>query len=201
MNLPKVMFRPSILLVISILAFVFYSYKPTDNLSIDRDEAQKAFLFINKMRANPSAYSAELNVNLDTVKAMQALIWNDTLARVAEQRAMDMANRQYFAHVDPDGYGVNYHIAQAGYKLRKSCLKNPKSNNFESIHSGPPRGGEAAVKSLIIDKDHPTVGHRKHLLGMTKWNASLVEIGVGYCYCQDGCKHHVYVSVVIAKHN
>jgi uncharacterized protein YkwD len=183
------------------IAITLAAYKPAADVSIDREEAQKAFLLINVMRQNPSAFSQELNVNLDTVQARPALIWNDTLARVAEQRAMDMATRQYFAHVDPDGYGVNYHMNQAGYKLRKSCLKDPKQNTFESIEAGP-HGGEASVKALIIDKGHQaTVGHRKHLLGMTKWDGSLVDIGVGYVVCHEGCKYKTYTSVVIGKHN
>ncbi len=189
------------LFVICSLALAFSSYKiADDNYIIDKEESKKAFLLINIMRQNPAAYSQELGVDLDTVKARQAVIWNDTLAKVAEQRALDMATRNYFAHVDPDGYGVNYHINQAGYKLKKSLLKNPKANQFESIEAGP-HTGEEAVKKLIIDKGHATtVGHRKHLLGMTKWDASLVDIGVGFVRCKEGCKYKTYMSVVIAKH-
>jgi uncharacterized protein YkwD len=200
-SINRMLSRNILLLAGCLIAISFISYKPTDGATLDREEARKAFTLINVMRSNPSAWSEELGVQLDTVKAMQALIWNDTLARVAEQRALDMANRGYFAHVDPDGYGVNYHLNQAGYKLRKSCLKNPRQNNFESIEAGP-HGGEPSVKALIIDKGHQaTVGHRKHLLGMTKWDGSLVEIGVGYAVCPDGCRYKTYTSVVIAKHN
>jgi hypothetical protein len=95
---------------------------------------------------------------------------------------------------------VNYHISQAGYKLKASWTKDPKKNDFESIEAGP-HTGEEAVKKLIIDKGHAaTVGHRKHLLGMTKWDGSLVDIGVGFVRCKEGCKYKTYMSVVIAKH-
>jgi hypothetical protein len=51
-----------------------------------------------------------------------------------------MAKRNYFAHVDPDGFGMNYYINLGGYSLDTFWLNNPKENNFESINAGSESG-------------------------------------------------------------
>src|SRR6185369_16155823 len=42
---------------------------------------------------------------------------DDRLTQVARARAMDMAKRNYFDHVNPDGNGPNYLVRQTGYQL------------------------------------------------------------------------------------
>jgi uncharacterized protein YkwD len=169
--------------------------------TIDKAEEQKAFELLNKVRQNPKAYSAGWNnINLSSVKAKPALVWNDTLAKVAEAKAIDMARRNYFNHIDPGGYGMNYYINKAGYKLSKDWLKNKNENYFESIAAGE-NTGEETIRDLIIDKDTPGLGHRSHLLGMNKFYADLVDIGIGFARCSNGCTYQTYVSVVIARHH
>lgn len=128
------------------------------------------------------------------------LKWNDTLAKVAETKALDMATRSYVAHVDPDGYGLNYYINKAGYSLNPKWLASKELNYFESISAGA-ASGEAAVRTLLIDKDIPDLGHRKHLLGLDKWTASLYDIGIGYARPVDNSPYKSYVCLIIAKHN
>src|SRR5262245_60128019 len=60
------------------------------------DEAKKAFAYLNQVRANPGKYSQEIGANLNRLKPRPTLTWNDTLARVAEQKALDMGKRKYF---------------------------------------------------------------------------------------------------------
>jgi uncharacterized protein YkwD len=187
----------------TILAFLFVAacaFK-TDSITVDKNEAKAAFNLINQIRSNPAAYSKVAGVDLSSIKAMPKLRWNDTLAKVAEAKAMDMANRNYFGHVNPDGYGMNYFINQAGYKLLPDWLDDKKKNFFESIQAGAPTG-EESVKYLILDANTPSLGHRKHLLGMGDWNASLVDIGIGFVKVPDGqAKYKTYTSIVIAKHD
>ena len=129
-----------------------------------------------------------------------ALRWNDTLAKVAETKALDMADKNYFAHVDKKGYGINYRINEAGYKVEPAWL-NPKSENFfESICAGM-ESGKNGIDILLIDEGIPSLGHRKHLLGLDKWNASLYDIGIGYVNIPDGSKYISYMSLIIAKHH
>jgi uncharacterized protein YkwD len=166
---------------------------------LDRQEAQKAFVLLNKIRANPAAFAGEMPF-LAEIGSRPLLKWNDTLAAVAEAKALDMANRQYMSHVDPDGYGLNHYINKAGYKLNAKWLANKEMNYFESLSAGAP-DGETAIRNLVIDKNVPSLGHRKHLLGLDEWNANLYDIGIGYARPGENSRFRSYVCVVIAKHD
>ncbi len=184
-------------IILIFLAFMAMSLKGNDP-ALNREEAQSAFNFLNRVRTDPQAHEKEYKF-LEDVKAMPALRWNDTLARVAEARALDMAKKNYFGHVDPDGYGVNYHMNKAGYSLPAEWLKDRGANYFESLGAGA-SSGINAIENLIIDANTPSLGHRRHLLGMTDWDASLVDIGIGYV-TSDNSKFSSYACVIIAKHN
>ncbi|MCS7029678.1 MAG: CAP domain-containing protein [Bacteroidia bacterium] len=167
--------------------------------TINREEAKKAYEHLNLIRQNPAAHSQRLKADLNNVKPQPALKWNDTLAKVAENKAMDMAKRKYFDHVDPDGDGINIKIHKAGYKLPKSWIKDKKSNYFESIAAGI-EGGPAVIDFLIIDKRTPSLGHRKHLLSMEEFYATCHDIGVGYVDNAQNSPYSTYICVIIAKH-
>lgn len=63
------------------------------NIKIDKREAKKAYQYLNDFRMNPKKYGREIRVNnLRNVKQTR-LVWNDKLAKVAEERARDMARR------------------------------------------------------------------------------------------------------------
>jgi len=153
---------------------------------------------LNQIRSNPKAYRSTFQ-QFDDVQPKPQLKWNDTLARVAEAKALDMAKRNYFAHVDPDGYGINYYINKEGYALQSAWLKNPQYNYFESCNAGG-LTGEQAIKMLIVDDGEPTMGHRKHLLGMDSWSQTLVDVGIGYARSNGSTMYKTYTCVIIAKH-
>jgi len=182
---------PAVMLLLSFL----YNNNPF----IVKEEAQQAFQLLNTIRSNPEKYYKELQLNGQLAITQKTLRWNDTLARVAEAKAMDMAKRNYFNHVNPDGYGINYYINQSGYKLNADWLKDKKENFFESLGTGHDSATEA-IRSLIIDADDATKGHRDHLLGIGEWDAALVDIGIGFVKC-DGGKYQSYTCIIIAKHN
>lgn len=166
---------------------------------VDRQEAQKAFVLLNNVRANPAAFAAEMPFLAEITKK-PLLVWNDTLAKVAEAKALDMATRLYVGHVDPDGYGLNQKINEAGYKLNPKWLASKELNYFESISAGA-ADGETAIRNLLIDKNVPTLGHRKHLLGLDEWNASMADIGIGYARPVANSPYKSYVCVIIARHS
>lgn len=174
--------------------------EPTVSEYLDRDQAKAAFEYLNKVRVDPDAYSASIGVDLSAVEARDVLTWNNTLQEVAEAKALDLANRNYFAHVDPDGFGINYHMNKAGYPMRPEWTTDPKTNNFESLaaNSRDNFSGQNFINQLIIDEDVPSLGHRKHLLGMGDWNASLTECGVAIARKQ-GTKYTNYLVYIIAK--
>lgn len=180
-----------------LLVAMCFSFRPLPP-EIDKEEAQKAFSFLNQIRSNPAAFAGEMPF-LAEIGPKPLLKWNDTLAGVAESKALDMATRKYVAHVDPDGYGLNHYINEAGYKLNSNWLITKDLNFFESISAGAP-SGEAAIRTLLIDKDVPTLGHRKHLLGLDTWTSSLYDIGIGYARPVDNSPYKSYVCVIIAKH-
>lgn len=184
---------------ISVFAQSKNTVNKSTSISVDNEEALKAFNYINEIRANPAKYSQEIGVNLNGVKPKPALKWNDTLAKVAQERAADLAKRNYFSHVNPDGEGVNILIFRAGYKLPEAWIKDKRTNNFESLQAGA-IDGKDAVKDLIIDEGESRIGHRKHLLGIDDWNASLKDIGIGFVRAP-GSEYKTYVCIIIAKHN
>jgi uncharacterized protein YkwD len=185
-------------LLFVVLGFLVLQLKDGDPI-IDRKEATAAFDYLNQIRTDPAAFKKQFKF-LSGMKAMPKLQWNDTLAKVAEAKAMDMAKRNYFAHVDPDGYGINYFMDKAGYKLNKDWLKTKGENYFESLSAGG-GSGIGTIDNLIIDATTPSLGHRKHLLGMDSWNASLVDIGIGYVNTNGSSIYPSYACVIIAKHN
>lgn len=193
--------RVLICLVIISVSIVLFSSNTNDYILVLENEALDAFDYLNEIRGNPAAFSDEIGISLSYVKNRDNLVWNEMLAQAAVEKAADMAGREYFAHVDPDGYGMNYHINKAGYELRADWL-NPKSGNFfESIYYefGINEAGEGrrAVKSLILDKNTNPPGHRNHLLGIEDFWADCRDCGIGIV--RTGSK--VYVSILIARHD
>ncbi len=173
---------------------------PSDVVILDRPQAKAAFEYLNKIRANPSAYSDSIGVNLSDVKALHALTWNEILQKVAEDKAKDLADRNYFAHVDPDGYGINYYMDKAGYPMRPEWLDSAHYNFFESLAANSTKNisGEQFIDQLIIDYGVPDLGHRKHLLGMDSWFASQTECGVAIAR-KLGTTYVNYFVYIIAK--
>ena len=181
--------------VVMLLLSFLYNNTPF----VVKEEAQQAFQLLNTIRSNPAKYYKELHLNSKLKITQTPLHWNDTLARVAEAKALDMAKRNYFEHVNPDGLGINYFINQSGYTLNADWLKDKKENFFESIGSGHNSGADA-IKAMIMDAEDASMGHRDHVLGIGDWDASLHDIGIGFVKCDDS-KYQSYICVIIAKHN
>jgi uncharacterized protein YkwD len=168
-----------------------------EKAALDRDEARKAFDYLNRIRKKPAKFSKEIGIDLENVKARPALKWNDMLAKVAEEKALDMANRDYFGHVTPEGRGINLQIHEAGYALPKDWMKEKDQNFFESISAGT-NTGEEAIRNLIVDKDLPAAPHRNQLLGITDFYAECTDIGIGFAR-NPKSKYRTYMSIIIAR--
>jgi uncharacterized protein YkwD len=156
-----------VLLVFVFLVLLFHCRDSglVPNAQVDKDEARRAFEYLNQFRSDPYEYGKQIGLDLQQYEKRPTLQWNETLARVAETKALDMAQHQYFGHTNPDGNGINILIHNAGYTLPKTWLENKNRNNFESLQAGTVSGTEA-INSLIVDKGIPSLGHRKHLLGV-----------------------------------
>lgn len=117
---------------------------------------------------------------------------NAILARVARERAHDMARRKYFGHVNPDGVGANYLVSQAGYLLPKNYGKKKSANDIETIASGNKTPADVWAAWM------GSSGHKKHLLGLAKFYAEQTDFGVGYAYVPESQWKHYWV-VITAK--
>ncbi|WP_149524209.1 CAP domain-containing protein [Sphingobacterium hotanense] len=170
------------------------------NIKLDRSEAKKAYEYLNKIRSNPEKYRRALQISNIKQVTRTKLVWNKDLAKVAEYRAYDMANRNYFDHTNPEGIGPNYYIQKAGYDLNKDWLKRRSNNNFESIAANHASGVDA-IEAFIIGHGSPGKMHRKHLLGMDQWNGSLKDVGIGFARVPRGSTYKTYICVIIAKHD
>jgi uncharacterized protein YkwD len=99
---------------------------------------------------------------------------NPILARVARARAADMAARAYFSHVNPDGHGPNYMVAEAGFELPSWYDHRDSANNLESI------GGGYSTPDNVWSAWMSSPNHRVHLLGANSFYADQHEVGVGF---------------------
>jgi uncharacterized protein YkwD len=118
-----------------------------------------------------------------------SLTCHPILAQVARERARDMAERHYFSHVNPDGYGPNYLVEQAGYDLPDYYNSALDANNIESIAGGYPTA-EAAWQGWM-DSDP----HRTHLLGLLPFFAEQIDYGIGYIYDPASDYRHYWVVI------
>lgn len=111
---------------------------------------------------------------------------NPILAQVARARAQDMADRGYFSHVNPDGFGPNHFVRQAGYILPAWWGTAPAANYIESIAMGHDTGDETFNQWLS------SAGHRRHILAEVPFYAGQVEYGIGYV--APG-RSHIWVAI------
>ena len=167
---------------------------------MDREEAKAMFIYLQELRQGKAGKNDP--VQKYAKKNSPMLHWNDTLAAVAEQRAMDLAKNNYFDHVDKKGRGVNYYIAKAGYALEKEWQDRPSNNFFESLQAGK-TGHKEVIQDLIIDKGIPSKGHRKHLLGLDDWNEKNVDVGIAHYIPDASMKtdYQSYTVIIIARHH
>jgi uncharacterized protein YkwD len=96
----------------------------------------EVFTKLNSIRESPKSFVKEFKlIDLLKVKSRPALIWDEELARFARAKAEDMANRNYFDHIDQDGKELNITLFEGGYPLPIYFPKNKKDNSIESIWS------------------------------------------------------------------
>jgi uncharacterized protein YkwD len=186
---------PAMLCLFLIIALSFN----VNNAVLKKDEALKAFNYLNTLRQNPDLVKSETGVKDKSIKKITPLQWNEILAKVAEAKALDMAENNYFSHVDKQGNGINIKIHQAGYQLNPDWIKNKRYNYFESLSAGIDVP-EEAIRDLIVDEHLDPPGHRYHLLGIGDFNKDCFDCGIGIAY-KEGTKYSTYMVVIIAKHN
>ena len=111
------------------------------------------------------------------------------LSAVARAKARDMAEREYFSHTDPDGYGANYLVRRAGYSLPGHYSTANNGNNIESLAAG--YASVADVWSGWMNSS----SHKTHILGQTSFFAEQISLGVGYHYDASSPYRHYWVII------
>lgn len=102
------------------------------------------------------------------------MVCNPILAAVARARAIDMANRPYDNHTDPDGKGPNTWVRIAGYPLPAYYSTESDANNIESLVTGTSTAADTLAAWLSSNT------HDFHVLGKSDFYRNQVEFGVGY---------------------
>ncbi len=168
---------------------------------VEPTQDEQLFIYLlNKARHDPPAYGKSIGLNLDQVIPRPPLALNKELTASARFRAGDQAKRRYFGHTDPDGVGPNRHARESGYKLAASFGSKLADNNIESCSGGDVLPADA-LKRLIVDEGVPSLGHRKHLLGMVPNHDSALEVGVGAVIPApaDGAVYAAYYTIHTAR--
>jgi uncharacterized protein YkwD len=129
---------------------------------------------------------AELAIN-DPNQQRTEMNCNPILAQVARAKAMDLATRNYFDHTDPDGFGPNYYVRQAGYQLPGFYGSANDSNNIESIGAGYTTA-ESAWNGWLTSS-----GHRMHVLGEAAFWREQTNYGIGHYYDPNSGYGHYWV--------
>jgi uncharacterized protein YkwD len=141
-----------------------------------------------------SPQEAELSAQLlgDPGQQRTTLTCNPILAAVARARATDMANRNYFDHTNPDGFGPNYLVQSAGYVLPSYYSQNQNGNNVESIAAGQQTTQDVWTGLM------GSPSHRDHLLGQNTFYAEQIDYGIGYA-SKEGSTYVYYWVILTAK--
>ncbi len=109
------------------------------------------------------------------------------LSTVARAKAADMANREYFAHTDPDGHGANFLVRQAGYTLPADYSTSPAANNIESLAAG------YATVADVWEGWMDSPSHKTHILGKSTFFAAQTSLGVGFYQKSDAPYRYYWV--------
>lgn len=117
------------------------------------------------------------------------MVYDPALHLVARAKALDLAERAYFAHVDPDGYGPNKAVALAGYGLPLWWGNANEANYIESLGAG------YASATAVFDGWMSSPGHRAHVLGENSFYAGQTRYGVGYANVAGSPYRRYYVFI------
>lgn len=158
---------------------------------------EQLFVYLlNKIRHDPQAYDDEADLGgiLDGVAARQPLAVNADLFDSSRFHAVEMADNNYFGHQSQvTGDWPNKMAEDQGYDL--PFYFDLDANNIESIAAGNAYGNPAdVIELLIVDAGVPSLGHRKHLLGIDDFYAQAQEIGIGHGFNLSSLYDHYWAA-------
>ncbi len=162
-------------LTITMLISVFVCIAQRNSWSLEISEKEQDFIKI---------------LLSDPIQQRKELIFDTILHRIARERAIDLAARNYFSHTNPDGIGPNHLLREAGYLLPEHYGKRLDSNNVESLS-----GGNSTALETYKGWLSSPAGHRKHLLGEIDFWRQQTRFGIGYYYDANSLYKHYWVFI------
>ena len=102
------------------------------------------------------------------------LIWSESAVKAASYKSTDMAQNNYFNHLDLNGYGADHLLTSYGIKW-SSCGENLAAGQADGI---------AAIAAWVSSKGHRT----------TMLNPSFIYMGVGAGFNQSSFYHSYYTQ-------
>lgn len=181
------------------ILFILLAVNANAQITYDAKESMLAIEYLNRIRQDPPKYTDSTGTpGLRYAKPKLVLTVDSILMKVARIKATDMAENNYFDHINKQGEGINWMIHAHGYTLSEIFLRKKHFNSFESIAAGYSTG-VANINTLILDKGYETPAHRQHLLGMTMAWADCTDIGVAIVH-NPKSKYKYYCVIIIAKH-
>ena len=119
------------------------------------------------------------------------LVLDPIIASVAQAKAEDMANRNYFEDISPEGYSANYMVQAAGYLFPCAWGDSPTANYIQSMTAGATTAGDAWTAFM----NSPP--HKEHLLAQNSFYASETHYGVGYAYNANSYYKYYWVIITV----
>jgi uncharacterized protein YkwD len=116
---------------------------------------QLMYELVNRDRANPANTP-------ETHGRAVPLRWNDRLAAVARAHSLDMLNRGYFAHEDPEGRSVAVRVKAAGMEWQ---TVGENIAIYESV---------SRAEAAFMNEPRFSKNHRGNIL-----NPDFTEVGIG----------------------
>jgi len=185
--------------IVSLVIFSSFFLTVQAQITYMGKESLLAIEYLNRIRQDPKSYAdSTATTSLKYAKPKPVLAVDSILMKAARKKAEDMAEKNYFDHVNKEGEGINWLIHSLGYTLEDRWIQKKSMNAFESIAAGYDSGIKN-INSLILDKDLSPPGHRQHLLGMTDFWADCTDIGAALVH-NPKSKYKYYFVIIIAKH-
>jgi hypothetical protein len=172
-------------------------------------DEQELLELMQRARKDPAAEGARLNaayhlsLNFSGYAAMPPLSHNGFLHQAASAHTADMAARQFYGHVNPDGVGPNGRILATQYDLNTWFGTNPAINLTENLGMGSGAGAGNTMQTpqgvhdtFMIDANVVGTKHRQLILGVGQ-HAPNREVGVSYLRQADTewcCEEFAYTN-------
>lgn len=124
---------------------------------------------LNKARKNPKSYGEKLSIDLSSYGPRPALIEDQYLTKIAQEKAVYLAKIGSLTHFDADG---TLTVSKSKYPTSESCSMGQMSYQYN--------GTKRHISNLIIDSRTEN-GHRNQMLGRgEEKDHNIVGIGVAY---------------------